>query len=67
MDKKTVGAIKYSGVSGALGGALAVIFVWILTLAKLDVPNEVATSLTVIFSFVINIVLARTGVISETE
>ena len=67
MDKKTISAAKYSGISGALGGAVTVILVWILTFSKIDMPTDVATALTVIFSFGINIVLAKSGVISETQ
>lgn len=67
MNKKTIDAAKYSGISGALAGAFVVILAWLLTFAKIVMPTEVATALTVIFSFVINILMAKTGVISETK
>jgi len=67
MDKRTVSAAKYSGISGALGGALTVIFAWLLTFGKVDMPSEVVASLTVIFSFMVNIALAKSGVISEEQ
>ena len=65
MNKRTVDAAKYSGVSGALGGALTVILAWLLTFWGIQMPTEVATALTVILSFSVNIVLARTGLISS--
>jgi len=67
MDKRTVSAAKYSGISGALGGAFTVIFAWLLTFGKVQMPSEVVASLTVIFSFMVNIALAKSGIISETE
>lgn len=67
MDKRTVSAAKYSGISGALGGAFTVIFAWLLTFGKIEMPTEVVASLTVIFSFATNIILVRTGIISDSE
>lgn len=67
MNKKTIDAAKYSGISGAMGGALAVIFVWMLSLGHIVVPSEVTASFTVLFSFVINISLAKSGIISSEE
>lgn len=63
--ERTIGAAKYSAISGTLGGAIVVIFAWLLTFVKVIMPSEVVVSLTVIFSFFINIILARTGIISE--
>lgn len=59
------GAAKYSGISGTLAGAIVVILAWLLTYAKVIVPTEVVVAMTVIFSFAINIALARSGIISE--
>jgi hypothetical protein len=67
MNKKTIDAAKYSGISGALGGSFTIIFAWLLTFGNVDMPTEVTTALTVIFSFVINIALAKSGIISSTE
>lgn len=67
MDKRTVSAAKYSGISGALGGAFTVIFAWLLTFGKVNMPSEVVASLTVIFSFMVNIALAKSGIISTEE
>lgn len=60
-----INAAKYNGVSGTLGGAIVVIFAWLLTYVRVIVPTEVVVALTVIFSFAINIALARSGIISE--
>lgn len=67
MNKRTIDAAKYNGISGALGGSLVVIFAWLFTFGKVTMPSEVVAALTVIFSFVINIALAKSGIISETE
>ena len=37
--------------SGALAGAVTVVFVWILDLTGLDVPAEVASAITLILMF----------------
>jgi len=63
--ERAISAAKFNGISGTLGGAIVVISAWFLTFAKVSMPPEVTVALTVILSFVINIVLARTGIISE--
>ena len=67
MSKRTVSAAKYNGISGTLAGAVVVIVSWLLTFGKVVMPSEVGVALTVILSFAINIVLARSGVISSEE
>jgi len=67
MDKRTVSAAKYNGISGALGGSFVVIFAWLLTFGKIEMPTEVVAALTVIFSFVVNVSLAKSGIISNEE
>ena len=62
---KAISAAKYNGISGTLAGAIVVILAWLLTFAKIIMPSEVGVALTVIFSFAINITLARSGIISE--
>lgn len=66
-SENAVSAAKYNGISGTLGGAIVVILAWLLTYAKIIMPSEVGVALTVILSFIINIALARSGVISDTE
>lgn len=65
MNKKTMDAAKYSVSSGALGGSLVVILAWALSLRGIMLPPEVVAALTAIFSFAVNIILVRTGIISE--
>jgi len=65
MNKKTRDTVKYSVSSGALGGSLVVILAWGLSLRGLLMPSEVVAALTAIFSFAVNIILVRTGIISE--
>ncbi len=67
MNKRTVDAAKYSSFSGALGGSLVVILAWILSIRGILMPAEVIAALTVIFSFATNIILVRTGIISDSE
>lgn len=67
MNKRLSDATKYSLSSNGIGISLAVIFIWILTLAGLKVPLEVATAITGIFTFVTNIALVRWGIISNQE
>lgn len=59
------GAAKYSGISGILAGAIVVILGWSLTFVGVKMPYEVAVAFTSIFGFIINITLARSGIISE--
>lgn len=38
-------------VAGGIAGAATIVVVWVLALAGVDMPPEVASALTVIFSF----------------
>ncbi len=72
MNKQTkarlVSTAKYGGTSGAIGGSLVVILVYLISLiTKVSMPENVVIALTVLITFATNIVLSRTGIISEVE
>lgn len=62
MNKRIVNTAKYAGTSGTVAFALVAILVYFLPQLK-----EIESALTVLTSFTINIILAKTGVIADNE
>lgn len=70
MNKKTkarrVSTAKYGGSSGVIGVSLTVILVYLISLVtKVTIPENVVIALTALITFVTNIVLSESGIISE--
>jgi len=60
--EKIISTAKYGGVSGALGGSLTAIVVFIF-------PNlePISIHIGVLLTFATNLMLAMTGIISDSE
>lgn len=65
MNQKTINTAKYGGTSGLIGGSIVVILSYAFSLRGVNFPAEVVAAMTALTSFLVNIILVKSGVISE--
>jgi hypothetical protein len=62
IRKQTISAAKYSGASLSIGASVAVILIHFVPSLR-----DVSEAVVILVSFVVNIALARSGVLSDSE